>query len=132
MKIKWNSNYECVTFTTSFSQLIIRIIMKKIKKSDNIVKIIEIDDDDDPNQTIIIDKTYNVAQKKHHFDPLRTVPQPVPFKPPGQKIQFRPNPRYYKVIKLKKERNGIMRHETISRWEKLKKMSFPQQKKSKQ
>ena len=30
--------------------------MKKIKESDKLVKVIEIDDDDDPNQTIIIEK----------------------------------------------------------------------------
>ena len=77
--------------------------MKKIKESDKLVKVIEIDDDDDPNQTIIIEKTYNVA-RKHHFDLLRTVPQPVPFKPPGQKMQFRLNHRYYKVMEFKKRK----------------------------
>ena len=30
--------------------------MKNIKESDKLVKVIEIDDDDDPNQTIIIEK----------------------------------------------------------------------------
>ena len=79
--------------------------MKNIKESDKLVKVIEIDDDDDPNQTIIIEKTYNVA-RKHHFDPLRTVPQPVPFKPPGQKMQFRLNPGIIRSWNLKKGRNA--------------------------
>ena len=58
----FNLLYIKLKCTTAFLQFIVRIIIKKIKESDKFVKIIKIDDDDDPHQTIIIEKTHNVAE----------------------------------------------------------------------
>ena len=100
-------------YKTSISLFDYKKNMKKIKESDKLKQVIEIDDDDDPNQTIIIEKTYNVP-KKHHFDPLRTVPYPFPFKPPGQKMQFRLNPRYYKVMEFKKREEMELKNKKLA------------------